>query len=212
MFDFLNELDKVTFLLINKLLANSVTDSLMPFFTNDTFLRVVFVLIIVSLLIFGNKRNRWLVLFVGLTLLLTDQASAALIKPLIARARPCHLFSADEINLLVGCGSGYSMPSAHAANTFGQAALLSMYVRYTRWPLYLFATIVALSRVFVGVHYPGDIIVGGMVGYLIGKIVGKLFGLFDRKVLVPSAMLVKVEETAKPPADPTPEGTDASQS
>lgn len=185
MLEYLIELDKVLFLLFNYLLANPVTDLIMPVLTNDSVLRAVFLLIIVALLWKGNRQQRWLALFAGITMVLTDQTAAGFLKPLIERARPCHLFAPEDLNLLVGCGSGYSMPSAHAANVFGQAVLISRYVRSARWPLYLFAILVALSRVFVGVHYPGDIFIGALVGVLAGRLVSKLFDIFDRKVLTP---------------------------
>lgn len=186
MLEFLIEFDKVLFLLFNGLLANSVTDMIMPVLTNDSLLRAVFLLIIATLLWKGDRKQRWLVLFAGITMVITDQTAAGFLKPLLERARPCQLFAPEDINLLVGCGSGYAMPSAHAANVFGQAVLISRHVRFTRWPLYLFAFLVAISRVFVGVHYPGDIFVGAVVGVLAGKFVGKLFDLFNRKVLTPA--------------------------
>jgi len=200
MLEFLAELDKVLFILINSLLANPVTNTIMPIITNDRILRAVFLVILLGLLWKGDRKQRWLILFAGITMVLTDQAAAGLLKPLIARVRPCQIFDADDINLLVGCGSGFSMPSAHAANTFGLAALLSGYIRWARWPLYIFALLVALSRVFVGVHYPGDILVGALIGYLIGKLVAKLFNLFDRKVLTPP-MPVETAEEKKAPTD-----------
>lgn len=183
MLEFLIELDKVLFILINDFLANPVTDWLMPILTSDNILRVVFVVIIASLLIFGDTKKRWLALFAGIVLFLTDQAAAGILKPLIERARPCHTF--DDVRLLVEyCGSGFSMPSAHAANVFGQAALLAGHVRFIRWPLYTYAVLVAISRVFVGVHYPGDIIIGAIVGLLAGSFISKLYDAFNRIVLV----------------------------
>ena len=207
MLDFLLELDKVLFLLINGLLANPVTDAIMPVITNDSILRTVFLLIIAGLLWKGDRKQRWLVLFAGITMVITDQTAAGFLKPLIERARPCHLYPAENINLLVGCGSGYAMPSAHAANVFGQAALISAYVRFTRWPLYIFAVLVALSRVFVGVHYPADIIVGALIGLLAGKIIGSLFDLFNQKVLTPPK---SDNKSSEPSSDQPKEATDAS--
>ena len=111
MLEFLTELDKVLFLLINDLLSNPLTDAIMPIITNDSILRVIFLLIIACLLWKGDRKQRWLVLFAGITMLITDQTAAGFLNPLIERARPCHLYSASDINLLVGCGSGFSMPS-----------------------------------------------------------------------------------------------------
>ena len=169
MLELLNTADQALFILLNLRLANPVTDLLMPVITNDYFLRIGYLLALAAILWRGNRLLRWLVLFSAVTLLLTDQISSNLLKGLIERPRPCHLL--DEINLLVGCGGGFSMPSSHAANAFGQAALFAAAVRSTRWALYTVAALVALSRVFVGVHYPGDILLGAALGCLLGWLV-----------------------------------------
>jgi len=166
MFAFLTDIDQVLFLFFNVTLANPVTDLIMPILTSDMLLRIMYAVAVIVLLIFGNGRLRWLVLFSVLVLLVTDQLSAGLLKPMIGRLRPCQVL--ENINLLVDCGGGKSMPSSHAANAFGQAVLFSLAYRRWAWPLLVFAALVALSRVFVGVHYPFDILVGAVIGSGIG--------------------------------------------
>jgi len=169
MFDWLAAIDRAVFVFLNSGLANPFTDSVMPFVTSNDLLRTLYGLALVLCLWKGNARLRWLVLFSGLTLLFTDQITANLLKDLIGRPRPCHAESAmANLNLLVGCGGGKSMPSAHAANSFGQAFLFGLAYRNIRVYIFTFAGLVAISRIFVGVHYPGDIIVGALVGLLIG--------------------------------------------
>ena len=166
MLEFLSEIDTALFLFLNITLANPVTDLIMPVITSDWLLRIMYASAVVLLLIFGNARLRWVVLFSILVLAVTDQASAGLLKPMIGRLRPCHVL--ENINLLVNCGGGKSMPSSHAANAFGQAVLFSMMYRRWAWPLLVFAALVALSRVLVGVHYPFDILVGAFIGAAFG--------------------------------------------
>jgi undecaprenyl-diphosphatase len=178
MISFLIELDKVLFFLFNVYLANPVTNLVMPIITNDNLLRLAFAAMVIVLLLFGNKRTRWLALFSIATLVITDQLSAGLLKGLIARPRPCHVFT--DINLLVTCGGGYSMPSSHAANVFGQAFLLSRNIKHIGWPLFIFAILVASSRVFVGVHYPGDVLGGFVIGAVAGLFVSWLYKGFIR--------------------------------
>ena len=169
MLEFLANLDTQLFLFFNVTLANPVTDIIMPIVTNDWFLRVLFAVAIVLLLIFGSARLRWAVLFSVIVVVLTDQLSAGLLKPMIGRMRPCHVL--DGINLLVTCGGGKSMPSSHAANSFGQAALFALlFPRWRCW-LLIFAALVAMSRVMVGVHYPFDVLVGAMLGAAVAGIV-----------------------------------------
>ncbi|MEA3297411.1 MAG: phosphatase PAP2 family protein [candidate division Zixibacteria bacterium] len=179
MLEYLNTIDRTLFEFINIQLANSVTDFIMPIITSDNLLRVLYGFAMVLILIYGNRRLRWLVLFSVVALTLTDQISSQFLKNLIERPRPCHIL--EEINLLVGCGGGFAMPSSHAANAFGQACLFSMCIKELKYYIYAFASLIAVSRIFVGVHYPGDIIVGAVVGCLIGFLLAVTFGIFEKR-------------------------------
>lgn len=181
MLEYLDGIDRAVFFFVNGQLANPVTDFLMPMITNDQFLRAFYGIAMVILLWRGNARLRWLVLFSALAMAATDQTVAHLLKPLIERLRPCHALS--DVHLLVGCGGGWAMPSAHAANAFGQALLFAVVEPKSRWYLLFFATMIAISRVFVGVHYPGDILVGAGIGVGIGFIGGMSFGFFQKRYL-----------------------------
>lgn len=176
MLEWLTQLDKAAFLFFNVTLANPVTDFIMPIVTSDNLLRILYGVSLLLCLWRGDARLRWLVLFSGVTLALTDQTAANFLKHAIERPRPCHEGQfLEPIRLLVHCGGGYSMPSAHAANAFGQALMFGLAYRNVRWYLIGFAAIVSISRVFVGVHYPGDVLVGTVVGGLAGTIVYLLF-------------------------------------
>lgn len=175
MAEFLIELDKVVFLLLNVQLANPVFDAIMPIVTSGDLLRVLYALAMVLLLWRGDSRMRWLVLGSVVVLVMTDQLAASVFKPMFDRLRPCHVM--DNINLLVGCGGGKAMPSAHAANAFGQAILFGCFYRQVRWYLLFFASLIAASRVFVGVHYPGDVLGGAILGAICAMIVAVFFRL-----------------------------------
>ncbi len=179
MLEFLGSIDEALFFFINATLANPATDLLMPIITSDHLLRIAYAAAMAGLLWKGSPRFRWLILFSGLALLLADQTSSHLLKPLIGRLRPCHTL--EGVNLLVGCGGGKAMPSSHAANAFAQAVLFAVFATRVRWPLLIFAGLVAISRVFVGVHYPGDVLVGSCLGAGIGALVAYGFVLFERR-------------------------------
>lgn len=182
MFEWLLQLDRTLFLFINSTIANPVTDAIMPLITSDDLLRVLYGLALALCLWKGDARLRWLVLFSGITLLLTDQLAGNFLKDAIGRLRPCHPDSAmPSLHLLVGCGGGKSMPSAHAANSFGQAILFGLAYRHIRTYILTFAGLIAVSRVFVGVHYPGDILVGAAIGALLGWLVLLGYRLFMDK-------------------------------
>ncbi len=179
MLEIISDIDRAAFLFINQTLSNPVTDFLMPIVTSDWVLRAIYGLSILLILVMGNRRLRWMALFSILALALTDSISAGIIKPMIERLRPCHAI--ESVHLLVGCGSGYAMPSTHAANAFGQALFFGLLVGRLRWYLVGFATLVALSRVFVGVHYRADIIAGSLLGGMIGYWAARLYGRLERK-------------------------------
>ncbi len=177
--DALIAIDSAIFHFINNTISNPVTNFVMPIITKDLYLKIILAVSLSLLLWKGDKRLRWAVLFSLIVVTLTDQASSAVLKPLIERLRPCKIM---EVNLLVGgCGAGFSMPSSHAANLFGQAYLFLAVHRKTACYLIPFAILVALSRVFVGVHYPADIICGAALGTLIGFGIGKLYQYIDLK-------------------------------
>jgi undecaprenyl-diphosphatase len=175
----LDGIDKAIFFFINTSLANPVTDFAMPLVTTDLHLKIVYGLGLAFILWRGDKRLRIAIIFSLITVTITDQLASSVLKPMIARPRPCWEL---EVHLLVGCGSGFAMPSSHAANLFGQA-----YFFRAVWPksaryLIPVAITVALSRVFVGVHYPADIVVGAALGTLSGFGVGVVFNrIFDQR-------------------------------
>lgn len=181
MLEQLAALDKALFLFFNVQMANPLTDFLMPVITSDMLLRILYGLAVILMLFKGDKKLRWLVVASVLTLILTDQLSAGVFKPLIGRPRPCHAML--HIHLLIPCGGGRAMPSAHAANALGQALLFSIPYPRFRWYLLACATIIAVSRVFVGVHYPGDVLGGMILGGLIGSGLACVFLKFERRIV-----------------------------
>jgi undecaprenyl-diphosphatase len=162
MIDWLVNLDTQLFLFFNNALANSVFDRIMPIITNDWVLRVVFLIIVVLLLIFGKKQGRVVALLCIVTLALSDQVTSHLIKPLVGRVRPCHVVG--DVHLLVACSQGLSFPSSHAANSFAIAVLISLSYRRQIWLYLTIAAIISYSRIAVGVHYPFDALAGAIVG------------------------------------------------
>lgn len=131
----------------------------------------------------------WLVaVAAGLVILLSDQISVHAFKNVFHRLRPCHeLLIQAQVHLQNGhCGGQYGFVSSHAANTFALAAFLSLLFRgrykYFTPMVFLWAIFVSYSRIYNGVHYPGDILVGGLVGAGIGITVYKLYVLAHSKI------------------------------
>lgn len=140
------------------------------------------------------KTWRWhsmyLLLAIGLVITLADQTTSGFMKPFFERWRPCQ---DPEIGALVHlvenhCGGSYGFASSHAANTMGIAVLLLLLskgsVRWV-WALLPWAAIVAYSRVYLGVHYPGDVIVGALIGALAAWLVYSIYQIYQPRLPVP---------------------------
>ena len=128
-----------------------------------------------------------IVLFIILAVTLADQISVQLFKNLFQRLRPCHEPALQGmVHLVKGkCGGLYGFVSSHATNSFNVALLSLMLIR-KKWysvSIILWAAIISYSRIYLGVHYPGDVICGSLLGALIGWGVYKLYEVTDNKVL-----------------------------
>ncbi len=178
------ELDKLLFYFLNRKIANPLFDVLMPFITSDFNLRIFLVFVWIGLLIFGGRTGRIVAILLIPAIAISDQLSSHILKPLIGRIRPCH--ELENVRLLVPCGSGLSFPSSHAVNSFTVAALLSKFYRRYLFYLFLLAFLISFSRVYVGVHYPGDIVAGMIIGFVVGVLVFNLWiysaKLYENKI------------------------------
>ena len=179
MLEQLNQLDQNLFFFINHNLSNSFFDWLMPLLRNRYFWTPLYLFMAVFFVRnFGGKG--WLILiFVGLTFGFADYFSSSILKPAFERLRPCNdpVIKA-EVNSLIPCGTGFSLPSSHAANHFALAIFL-ITIFYDKWKLILplailWAFSISFAQVYVGVHYPFDVaagaIIGGMIGYILSTI------------------------------------------
>ena len=147
------------------------------------------VALVLLFIVLKNNRPRTAILTilaVALTIVATDQVSSHLIKPLVARLRPCNdptiMHLIDTVN---GYRSGgYSFTSSHACNSFGIFAIVSLIIRNRALSLslLLWASINSYSRIYLGVHFPGDILCGAIIGTIIGSMVYLLYASVRKRI------------------------------
>ena len=145
----------------------------MPVLTNLDYWRIPLGLMAILLLIWGKKKGRITVLLLVLGITLSDQLCNNLLKPLIGRIRPCNVL--ENIHLLVNCTKAYSFPSSHAMNIFTGCTLLSYSYRKIKVILFIIAILVSYSRIYVGVHYPFDVLAGVILGIFCAFVIISLF-------------------------------------
>ena len=157
-------------IILNQKISNSLFDLIMPIITNEDYWVIPILCLIIYLLFFGQKKGKIVLFLLIISLGINDYICASIIKPTIARLRPSHEFL-EYINLLVPKGGKWSMPSNHASNMFVLATIISSFYSKTKAAIFLIAILVSFSRVYVGVHYPLDVIVGASIGTTIATIV-----------------------------------------
>lgn len=160
----LSAFDKALFYFINHTLANPVFDWLMPFITEKSHWIIPILLIWLGILIFGRKRGRIAAILLLLTVATTDPVCYRVLKPTFKRIRPSR--SLEDVRLLVGRGGKYGFPSNHAANITGAMLILLYFYRKYRYGFATIAVLISFSRIYVGVHYPFDVLFGMLVGAL----------------------------------------------
>jgi undecaprenyl-diphosphatase len=172
--------DLVLFRAINSDLSNAVFDLLMPVLSTPKPFLVPFALIGIGLFLWGGWKGR-LMAVIALLLLLVSNGASELIKLWVERPRPCQVLQA--VRILVGCSGGsFSFPSSHAANVTAQALLFGSFYRPLAVPLFLVAAAVSYSRVYVGVHYPTDVIGGALVGLMCAALFIRLAREVERRL------------------------------
>lgn len=183
MLETLQYIDTILFYFINHTLQNRFFDLIMPVLTDYAKQKVILgfaIALVLWMLIRGKPNVRLAAILLILTIVVSDQLNSFVLKFLFARLRPCHVL--PDVHLLVGCGSGFSFPSSHAVNNFAGAVVLAFCIPRWRWAFFGFAALIAFSRVYVGVHYPFDVIGGALVGACCAGAVIVLYLIFEKIV------------------------------
>lgn len=170
--------DKSLFKLINQEWTNSFLDSVMPFMTE---FHNTWILLLVGLAIWiAIQKMHAVKIILGcvVAVAISDSVSYRIVKNIVDRPRP--QFAETNVRLLVPSRTGPSFPSNHAANSFAAAAYIGLHAPLVAAIAYPIAWLISYSRVYVGVHYPGDVFIGALIGFICAHIANYLiFNLFS---------------------------------
>jgi len=158
----LQALDVSLFRFINGTLSNPLFDALMPWLSGNR--QFVPAVLLVSAFIIWRGRTKGILFLILLTaaLAVTDGLLCNTLKHAVGRQRPCLVLEGARV--LLGCSNSGSMPSSHTANWFAATAVAFLFIRNS-WRIMLpVALAVSFSRIYNGVHYPGDVLVGALLG------------------------------------------------
>lgn len=188
MIEYLSDIDADALLAVNGL--HTMFQDAFWWLVTAKWSSLLLALALVWILLHQNRRHALLVLaMVVLTVLVADQVSSGLIKHLVERLRPTHDPSLESmVHVVNGYRGGlYGFVSSHAANSFALSTFVALLMRRkaVALSLFLWALLQCYSRVYLGVHYPGDIIGGIAVGVVVGWIVWRLMRWIERRWHLP---------------------------
>ncbi len=176
------ELDFRLFYWVHVLMANAFLDWLLPFIRNAYFWAPLYIfLAIIMVENFKSKGWDWLYHFI-ISFAIGDFLSAKILKPIVQRVRPCiDSYWQDVYRNIVPLSHGFSFPSTHATNHFALGVFIIVTTGHLhssiKWLALAWAISVAFAQVYVGVHYPLDVLAGAIIGSSIGYYIGIFFNL-----------------------------------
>ncbi len=189
MLEGLHNWDVYFFFKVNTVWTNAFLDHIFPWWRDATTWYPFYLFLLIFIFLnFGWHAWTW-VLFVVINVTITDQLSSNFFKHWVPRMRPCHdPLMYDKVRLMVNhCSGGNSFPSSHATNHFGAAVFffftLKPFIKNYAWLFFFWAATISYGQVYVGVHYPLDVICGAIIGSIIGYVMAFIF---NKKVKLPN--------------------------
>ncbi|MBU3190774.1 phosphatase PAP2 family protein [Clostridium bowmanii] len=163
----INKFDNYILFIIKKYGHNKYLDIIMPIATFAGNLGFIWIIIAIALIL--NKPYRVIGNSVILTLIISTIVGEGIVKHIIRRVRPCN--TQDNISPQSLKPISYSFPSGHTLSSFAVAEMLSMYFAQYKFVFMSIAFLIALSRLYLYVHYPTDVIAGFIIGVLCSKVI-----------------------------------------
>jgi len=186
--EFLQSIDKELFLFLNGM-HNAFFDPIMYWLSNILIWVPMYLMIVFLMIRYYKMRGLLMLLCVGIVIALCDQTSSHLLKNLVQRLRPSHEPALAGLVHLSKAGPGglFGFVSSHAANACGLATFISLVFdsrfKLLKYWLIVWAVLVSYSRIYNGVHYPGDVIAGGLIGCAYAYLMAKAYFALDAYLL-----------------------------
>ena len=167
MLEIIFTLDRQLLLLINHFPHNLFINNFFLFFSVTGYFGIFWFVLTLVLFMFDGLDNRKEMLALLFAVLINFILVELILKNIFIRVRPENAFTKEVIQIMSG-SNDYSFPSGHATIAFAAAYILSRQRKKLSWLFYLLAFFVAISRVYLGKHYPSDVLAGAILGLLIG--------------------------------------------
>jgi undecaprenyl-diphosphatase len=161
-----HQIDLSVFYFFNHTLSNPVLDKFFAVITNVRYWMPVYVLLGIVLIFKGKKQGRIALVLALVMIAISDQFGYRILKEFFQRERPFHTL--QNVLLPIGPTGTYSFPSNHALNNFAVATFFSLIYPKYKAPLFIVAILISISRVYLGLHYPSDILGGAVIGTAFG--------------------------------------------
>ena len=164
--EFLYSIDLTVFYFFNHTISTGFLDKFFSIITDVNKWYIAYIILIGIAFFKGGRRGKIAVLGLILLIIVTDQTGYRILKEFFERVRPCNALT--DANTPVGCAGGFSFPSNHALNNFAAAVFLLRLFPAYKWIFLIVATLISISRIYLGVHYPSDVIGGALIGVAFG--------------------------------------------
>ncbi len=181
MIDFLYSIDLAVFYFFNHTLSVGFLDKFFSIITNVNNWYITYIILLGISFSKGGLKGKLAVLGVILLIIVTDQTGYRLLKEFFARPRPCDILT--DVLTPLGCTGTFSFPSNHALNNFAAALFFYRLFPKLKWVLFITASLISISRVYLGLHYPSDIIGGAIIGLAFGYVFASGVLYFERYLI-----------------------------
>jgi undecaprenyl-diphosphatase len=188
MIDFLYSIDLSILYFFNHTLSSSILDKFFMLITNVKNWYLAYAILLGISFFKGGARGKLALVGVLLLIVITDQLSHKILKEIFLRERPCIALS--DVLMPAGCNGTYSFPSNHAFNNFAAATFFFFLFKNLKYPLFVTAFLVSVSRIYLGLHYPSDILAGMLLGICFGYV-------FAKGVLKVEALIIKNKSSGR---------------